>query len=158
MSLHPSQETLLAIDPGTVDTGIAFFERSKLKAAWLYSADPRLSWTKRCPYLAQEIGTLKLTYHYRHAICEMPANFLDRQDVISSGATLKLAYLVGCIAQVIFHQDISFTLIPVRTWKGQLPKQVVMSRIVRAFAPPVGKYRDHEADAVGMGLAAQGGL
>jgi hypothetical protein len=80
----------------------------------------------------------------------------------------KQTYLVGALAQVA--QSVSGNLpilISPQEWKGQLPKDAVEARIMSVLelqdiywhdGKKRKKLRDHECDAVGMGLAAQGAL
>jgi len=68
----------------------------------------------------------------------------------------KLIYLIGGLASEAREKTNKIPiLIPVQGWKGQLPKEVVIKRLESAFGKT---YKNHEADAVGMGLSDQGGL
>lgn len=71
---------------------------------------------------------------------------------------MKLVFLVGGLGHVARRvSGVLPVFITPEEWKGQLPKKVVLARLAKAFGKDR-KFRDHEADAVGMGLAAQGGL
>jgi len=68
----------------------------------------------------------------------------------------KLIFLIGGLAEVAREKTNKIPiLITVEDWKGQLPKKIVLKRLKSAFGVD---YKDHEGDAVGMGLSAQGGL
>lgn len=66
----------------------------------------------------------------------------------------KLVFLIGGFASICEKWGVKYLLVT-PGWKGQLPKKVVHLRLLKAYKR---KYREHEADAVGMGLAWQGGL
>ena len=70
------------------------------------------------------------------------------------GDLFKLAMVVGAIIGATpSYMDV--VLVPAHVWKGQMDKRAVHARIRRALGR---KYREHEADAVGIGLAIQGVL
>ena len=74
----------------------------------------------------------------------------------ASGDLFRLTYQVGVLADAL---DRVFERLPIllspHEWKGQLDKKALAARIWRALET---KYRDHEADAVGIGLHIQGRL
>ena len=73
-----------------------------------------------------------------------------------SGNLLKLVMFVGGLRQVtrrIACLEAEIVLVAPGEWKGQLKKPALKKRIERALGKP---YREHERDAVGMGLAVQG--
>lgn len=84
-----------------------------------------------------------------------------------SAPLLKLASLSGMIAfsflmgmRTVSSPQVHVRYIRPAEWKGQLPKKCVIDRIRRAYCPMEetgAGMRDHEADAVGMGLAFQKG-
>jgi hypothetical protein len=69
----------------------------------------------------------------------------------NSGSVLKLMALVFSIRQMVLEVSAaaSVVLIPVRTWKGQVPKVVTMNRVRRSWGWE--GTDDNEADAVGIG-------
>jgi len=69
----------------------------------------------------------------------------------------KLVYLVGVLgaAALAAVGNLPVLATPAE-WKGQLAKDMVTRRIQSAL--PGCAFRDHEWDAVGMGLSAQGKL
>ena len=76
----------------------------------------------------------------------------------SRGDLFKLSYLIGGLAEAAWECCPQHPkLITPQEWKGQLPKEVVIKRILREW-PDLEKIPNHAADAVGMGLAAQGKL
>lgn len=76
------------------------------------------------------------------------------------GDTFKLAMLVGgMIARHARWGESPPLLVTPRDWKGTLDKPQVLRRIARYYGRQYAeKLRNHEGDAVGMCLAAQGGI
>jgi hypothetical protein len=75
----------------------------------------------------------------------------------SKGDTLKLAFLVGCYSIALRKRDIDVHLVIPQRWKGQLPKDVVISRVRRELGDELCQQmniRSHAWDAVGLGLWA----
>src|SRR3990167_3684661 len=75
--------------------------------------------------------------------------------VASTGGLLKLCAVTGAIASIYDYKAVH--AVPVNIWKGQLPKRVVMERIIRI----IGQAKCNELklqkdmwDAVGIGLWA----
>mgnify|MGYP001810001885 CR=1 FL=1 len=71
------------------------------------------------------------------------------------GDLFKLTYLVGQLGYLTKKMtgNLPVLILPYE-WKGQMPKEVVLERIA-AYGI---QAKDHEGDAIGMGLAAQGAL
>jgi hypothetical protein len=76
------------------------------------------------------------------------------------GDLFKLVYLIGGMGEIVRRHECNLPiLITPDEWKGQLPKAVVIRRIIRRIKktlPGMGPIKDHQADAIGMGLAAMG--
>ncbi len=78
------------------------------------------------------------------------------QASATSGDLVKLITLIGRYDQVAAEEcSADPVLVTVKEWKGQLSKDAVKQRIRRAIDE---EYKSHDADAVGMGLSAQGKL
>ncbi len=80
--------------------------------------------------------------------------------VAGRGDLVKLTLLAGSYWGAINSLRMETTFVPVRDWKGQLPKKVVEERIRLLLGK---KFRDltlldHEWDAIGIGLWVQGFL
>lgn len=169
-------ESALFVDPGLGGTGWAYFEnfntmpsRPTLPAA---SGVILLSrkrgqedgWISHVADIASHFrGTLS-AYAPRLVVIEQPQ--LWENDAKSHAATtvgakgepgdlFKLTYLVG---QIGFLSKDMLGVLPILIhpfeWKGQLPKELVLHRLEKLGV----KADDHEADAIGMGIAAQGKL
>ncbi|GAG10075.1 unnamed protein product [marine sediment metagenome] len=78
------------------------------------------------------------------------------QGSAAKGDLFKLTYLIGGYGRIVSERTRKpMVLISPAGWKGQLPKKVVDARIKLAIGK---KYRNHESDAVGLGLSLQGAL
>lgn len=132
---------MMAVDPGTKSTGLAFFLDGKLR-----SADRRKFTT--CAEL-QPFGQESLV---DVLVCEVPQAYprskVDPNDLI------KLALLAGgLVAQTIAVHKV---LVKPREWKGQVPKKIHNARTLAALTPAELKLCEgvshDEIDAVGLGL------
>jgi hypothetical protein len=77
----------------------------------------------------------------------------------SKESTHKLAFLVGSVARLAHTIGADFEPITPREWKGQLPKTVVISRIIKYLGENYkDAYKADTWDAVGIGLWKMGVL
>ena len=91
---------------------------------------------------------------------EMPTYFQagKGQVAASSGALVKLVFLVGSINQALYETKyISCHQVTPIQWKGQLPKDVAAKRIMRILGDdipdvPGEPLNNHVIDAIGIGL------
>lgn len=148
----------LTIDPGLQGTGWAYFRGEGMPADsgvirppkgddLPHRANAALSSLKR------ELGQKNIG----HVVLEMPGLWSGSamsQAAAARGDLTSLAYLVGVLSTV--RPRAIVRLVAPGEWKGQLPKDVVISRIRRAWKYN-GDIRDHEADAWGIGLWLQQG-
>jgi hypothetical protein len=157
----------LFVDPGIKGTGWAFFQSiapSTGPEAYGVLHGKGEEWVSRCHSLSQSFKRLLETFNPKQTVIEFPGLWLSGVSMASasSGDLFKLAYLVGNFGELVTRiprntQVPLPVLIAPQKWKGQLPKEVVIRRIL-AIWPHLKDIKNHEADAVGMGLAAQGGL
>lgn len=70
-----------------------------------------------------------------------------------SGSIHKLAYIVGAFMQIAHMYNSRVYLILPSRWKGQLPDDVIDRRLLSDMGR---KFHRHEAEAVALGLWAQG--
>ena len=165
---------VLLIDPGLKGTGYAFYRTivTSRPRGTVLSADelglytgvfrPKGSKTwegkvsDACAWLNGVVGGIKP----RLVVIEYPELWTGSAVSMASASTgklFKLAYLVGGFGEVI--RRLPCTRLPVLVtppeWKGQLPKEVVIDRINKTIEG-LDRIRDHEGDAIGMGVAAQG--
>jgi hypothetical protein len=149
----------MTVDPGLNGTGWVVFQNMQ---------DPRFrangvinirngDWDSRAIDIACEIYAIACELEVRKIYCEYPAYFDSAagQMVAKRGDLLKLTFLVGCLKGI--SHPMRFSLLPVNTWKGQLPKEVVKKRIQRILGDDLCKrLKSHDVDACGMGLFLQG--
>lgn len=159
---------VLFLDPGLTGTGWAYFGQINTKArTFVAPLDsgvniPKQSrqWEGRVDTLCAWFAGLCVSTHPSLVVLEFPELWINSAVSFSSatrGDLFKLTYLIGGLGEVARRASNNLPiLVSPRDWKGQLPKDVVIRRIKRRF--PNLKLDNHEADAVGMGLAAQGGL
>lgn len=167
-------ENVMFIDPGLDGTGWAFFEwlvingkRNALSPHSSGSFKPKSSvhWQTKAEEVWSWFEGHCATYQIKVLVIESPEAWLGDAIGLASiqrGDIFKLMYLIGGLADVARRRGIRVpVMISPREWKGQLPKDVTKKRVKRAFdnkkwCPQTSTT--HEFDAVGMGLAAQGGM
>lgn len=155
----------LFVDPGLGGTGWAFFPlitKHPPKALppdshGCFRPKQSHSWELRaCEVGAWFHGLLRGT-GVQHVVMEFAEVYLTNAVSMSaaqSGDLFKLVYLVGVLGEVTRMEcGNAPILVKPKAWKGQLPKDVVIRRLQETFGK---RFHQHEADAVGMGLAAQG--
>ena len=130
------------------------------------SNDP-LSWVKDADQIITDFySALDGTGYFNidpYPICEPPPCYQvlewpefrsSSMGLAAASSVLKLAYMCGMHGGVA-NPHVKHVLAPVRDWKGQLPKEIVNKRIVRAIgrtAEDGTKFGSHAWDAVGIGL------
>jgi len=148
---HLKMIDFLSIDPG-VNTGWAYWKRGvKVPAK---TGIFRIDKDDKTP-----IEKLKtLAHNYRKLVdffcpgaiiiedCEYRGNSRKGQASAASGALALLSKIVGGYAMMPERPTI---LIPAIQWKGNLPGTVVDQRVHRETGI---HYREHEREAVGIGL------
>lgn len=169
-----SLDRVMFVDPGLQGTGWAFFNRITAyrppqvrrdayvdgvgyEDSGVYFCKGR-QWEGRSADICAWFRGVINAYSPRIVVIEMPSAWSGSaisMSSVASGDLFKLTYLVGGLGQVVIDCGCRLpVLIKPAEWKGQLPKNVVIKRI-RARIPRL-KPSDHEADAIGMGLSAQG--
>ena len=167
-------EGALFVDPGLGGTGWAYFQGLVTKAE------------RACVKRQDESGVLKSAKSEREgswighahdveslflgtlAACKPRVVVLEQPMLWSGSATshasastkggeagdlFKLSYLVGLLGSAAKASSGSLPiLIMPHEWKGQLSKELVLERLAEFGI----EAKDHEADAIGMGIAAQG--
>lgn len=164
---------IMFIDPGTVGTGMAFWNHLSTQpplgsagkcnpyttAHWI--PPKSMPWRERSDKIVHDL--LMVAGHLRPNIIviEEPWVWGSPRSVAAAlrGDLLKLVYLVGRIEegcrQWLASMGIELAVIFVKPqeWKGTMKKEAVALRIKRATGEV---YEEHAEDAVGMGLSAQG--
>ena len=158
---------VLCVDPGLGGTGLAFW--SSLSGSTRASLEPlatqvlkgpasgKYTWVYRAKEISFDFRISLIALKPQKVVFEVPGLWAGSAKSMASatrGDLFKEAMLVGMLMHAALELegcDI-YTVTPLE-WKGQLSKQAVDNRIVRAL----GRRRtfpNHVSDAVGMGLAA----
>lgn len=144
------------IDPGLEGTGWATFVNNSYEDSGVIHSG--LQWQQKVNIITNCVKNIAHTHDVLDITCEWPGLWSGSavsQASAAKGDLFKLAYLIGSIAKMWDDRNgRPLRLISPQEWKGQLPKEVVMRR-VHVLLPNV-KLSNHMADAIGMGLAAQG--
>ena len=155
---------VLTIDPGVHSTGWAYWQCIDRPAK--KGQKPFVTGVEHTPQKAsvesccERLCTWLMAYidamDVRHVVIEFPELWTSSGMSMASGSTgalFKLTYLVGGLGSVVRTKCGNYPiLVKPKEWKGQMPKDVVLRRIKRALGI---EPRDHEADAIGIGLAIQ---
>ena len=175
------------VDPGLGGTGAAVFQDIKNGKAeppiwydritiprenrtWLDRSIQVATWVQ---VIIQQMRQKKLV-QWEGLFVEFPevwggsltSNTAVRGGKNGNAPLLKLASLSGMVVysflmgmKTVSSPQVRVQYIKPGEWKGQLKKELVIQRIRRAYGWVDGEpeLRDHEADAVGMGLAVQKG-
>lgn len=162
MRFANQRSDVLFIDPGLMGTGWAFYA----KVDPVHPKPPScygVIKTSKNPFevaahdIWKQVRTLICQQQCQLIVIEFPGLWRSgvSQASAQTGDLFKLTYLIGGIGQVSCETCCYPLLVSPAEWKGQLPKDIVVRRIVKHF-PSLAHIKNHEADAVGMGLAAQG--
>lgn len=171
MGNDPVYGSYLTIDPSVGSLGYALWREHN----WLEPVPPFFtglleqgsdegSFEYRMLKMGWMVGQLIKPNYVRKVWIEDPAFFAGDAGghaVAAQGSLVKLAEMVGCICGYICSRDheVEISLLPVRTWKGQLPKAVVNERIKKVLPHSAWrKYKLDMWDAVGMGLYLKGAI
>lgn len=169
--VHTTWDRVLFVDPGLGGTGWAFFPIVKTNATnapklpessgVIHAQDKRTG--ERCwQSCASEIvhafsGTLA-ALRPDLIVLEYPelwSGSATSHASAASGDLFKLAFLTGQLAMAAWSVMAALPiLITPAEWKGQLNKTIVLERLADYGI----KAKNHEGDAIGMGIAAQGAL
>jgi hypothetical protein len=106
------------------------------------------------------LGTGDTGFGCMRIYVEMP-EFRDTSTghaIAKRGSLLKLAVATGAFSGFAWYTKSQFVPVTPTEWKGQLPKEVVISRIKAKFplSPAIHTLKSHAWDAVGIGLYAKG--
>lgn len=156
---------ILTIDPGLKNTGWALWHdlqkppraaerpafsgvHKVLAPSWTHALDSQTTWLNNL-LVQRRFGLVVIEW------VEMWGT-IRSEATAKKGTLFQLAALIGAMFYVAW--DVTHSepvLVLAREWKGQLKNPALKRRVKRALGKT---YRDHEADAVGIGLALQGAL
>jgi hypothetical protein len=150
----------LAVDPGLNGTGWTVFKSEHdpvFKGNGVIFEHANVDWEKRAMLITKKLLTIANSWEVNRVYIEYPAYFESAggQMVARKGDLLKLTFLVGCIFGHFY--PVPVVLVPVHTWKGQLPKEIVKRRIKQILGETKCKsLKSHDFDSTGIGLFVQG--
>lgn len=162
---------VLSVDPGLTGTGYAVWSASA--ELWRLSRKPtrvgvitppaKLEAMAKLRYLVERLSGLMANEDINRVACELPEFWAGAfgRAVAARGDLVKLSLVVGAVAALAVERRAVFTTVPVRDWKGNLPKDVVERRIRRRIGDGVCEQlgiKSHAWDAVGIGLYVKGML
>ena len=145
----------MCIDPGIRVSGVAVWDIKEDEPMFtdVIRIPKILPWQRAVSETAWRIKMLIAELKVATVICEsmeLWSGSAKSQASASKGDLFNLMYLVGYLGATVTHSfSGTMRLLPPSEWKGQLSKAAVMNRIKKELGR---KYRDHEADAVGMCL------
>lgn len=156
---------LIFIDPGIAGTGWAYYKKistigkppSPPQDHGVFHAKETSRWESKVESICAYFDGLCSSLNPKIVVLEFPELWVSGKSMTATlkGDLFKNTYLIGGMGEVARRHNVNLpVLIYPKEWKGQLPKDVVIRRIRRRF--PTLKPKNHEADAIGMGLAAQG--
>lgn len=154
-----SVEKVLCVDPG-VNTGWAYWERFRTDlndwaptATGVFRAGVNPSTEKRLKILngsfVDVVRTTGAVFVYLESSGYWDQSARSRKSV-ASGSLVLLTMIVGGYVAL----SPSVHLVSPSRWKGSLSVDQLKRRIRRAI--PGANYREHEREAVGIGLAVRG--
>lgn len=148
----------MTVDPGLQGTGYAVWRYYDLTETGVIKPRGK-EWWERAHEVAQ-ILYLRCTDAIVVYVEHMEYFGGSKNLAWKTGDLQRTTYLEGCIAGR-FNEANTVIPIPVRDWKGQLPKDVVIRRIQRELGKETCEdlgIVTHAWDAVGIGLWAQNRL
>lgn len=152
----------MMVDPGFNGTGWAFFNGTPFPTTGRFALkrDKVSDIVQRINKMADEFSVLVKIARDDWDVKKITIEGTDYRPgsfkgsvAASSGAVVKLSYLVGSYISVCRFHDVPCTVIEASEWKGNLPKEVVGPRIERLNNRI---YKEHEEEAVGMGFGKLG--
>ena len=147
--------TRITIDPG-LSSGYAIWDTKwKLLDYGLCLPDEKEIWEVKAYEVAAKLKEVAVKWRCTEGYIEYPAFFEihGASGIANSGALVKLAFFVGLVCGTM---PFLVQRVEVRVWKGNLPKEVVIRRILRIF--PDIKAKKDMWDSIGIGLYLKGDL
>lgn len=157
---HGTTSLLLSIDPGLNGTGYAYWEgkipvaagvvRPLTDDSLLYRANDlygKLRYMRPEAWAISDLNDVVIEFPEYHE------SFKGR-TARATGSMDKLCFAIGVLAKSFSTPFTDVHLPHVREWKGQLPKDVVMSRMLKHYGKKTCDrlgIRTHAWDALGIG-------
>lgn len=160
---------VLCIDPGVKNLGYAFWPEIK-RGSKARTRAPSTSGLVTAPSFpawedavhesqASWLVSFIQVHQVEHVViefAEMWGNSARSLQAAKKGDLFRLAYLVGALGEAAYALcDRKPVIVRPTVWKGDMPKDVMKRRVRRALHR---KYKEHEYDAVAIGLRIMGRL
>lgn len=159
------EETVITIDPGIRGTGLAIWSLKNWEtdtvplATFVITPPSDEEWVIAIGTIFDQIDPIFDEYKVVKAYCEFPQYFSSGKGhaATSDGKIFKLACLVGVFMGIMLVKNCILFPINVTAWKGQLPKEAVISRLIR-IEPKLSQLNidSHAWDAVGIAFHLKG--
>ena len=166
----PKPLRVLCLDPGVRSTGWAFWEALSLKTLapteyGVWRAPASMGWQASCRRVSGEAAE----WYQRRAgdyaepdkiVCEWPqlwSGSAKSQTAADRDSLAKMWFLIGRLQEAfetVGYAD-DMTLVTPQQWKAQASKRIIIARLKRWTGVT---FRDHVADAVGIGAHLLGRL
>lgn len=159
---------ILCVDPGTKRTGLAFWDvlqRSTSRRKYTEPLTTELlretkgDWEQRIERIVENFQSILESWNTLYVVIESQEFWSGSAKSIASssrGEVFKVSHLVGQLSRVVkVVTGRRVILVSPTLWKGQLSKRAIDNRLKRAFGKT---YPADVSDAVGIGLAIQGGI
>lgn len=157
---------VLCIDPGTIKTGWAIFEKNGRKATLCQSGvikSKKGDWTQHITQIIDQFDGLNMGLGIDLVLIEQPQIFMSGkgQAANNSGSVMKLTALAFALRQYFldvykYHfalkaafQEIEVIMVPVKKWKGDQKKHITAQRMKKYWKHAGAD--DNETDAIGIG-------
>lgn len=135
-------------------TGVAIFEGEKLTFHNSIEGKKGHDWEARSSQIVMQLACLIDGYKRIDAVYIERPQFMDSTKgrvSASSDGLFKLCFHYGRIYQLLFYAGLKINQVRIIDWKGQLNKMQTDKR-VKAILPNFQPIKDHDCDAVGIGL------
>lgn len=152
----------MTVDPG-VNTGIAVWKsRESPVCGWelicsavirTYEKDTDIQLRQIFDLFLDQINLHKPSHVTLEGIQDFGT--MKSQVAFRRGNLSKVSYIVGGLFALCTTQGITCNIVLPSQWKGQMNDKVLARRVERLMGQT---YRDHELQAVGIGLHKQGVL
>jgi len=146
----------LSLDPG-VNTGWSIFDAEPVpEFSGIIRAPDRFGSAERLICLRDKLMEIINKYQPTLTVIEDAEfrNYPTGRASAASGSLELLTKIVG--AYIVLCPEP--TMVRAAQWKGQLPTLILEQRIKRAMGREIGDMREHEREAIGLGLAVRGEL
>lgn len=156
---------VLSVDPGFGGTGLVYWSGGKPSAARVVKPSTKeVDLVERAWHIASVTNNFFFTCREMEehtgawqapcVVIEYPEYQEGLRGQVSSqtGGVIKLSFLIGVLV-ASFPRHFVIKLVPVRDWKGQLPKDVVMRRMQHIYGKTCRTIdiKSHAWDALGLG-------